>query len=191
MSNSTDLLRRQLSRVTAPLAGEVLVVLDLSGEAAAGVMSVRRRVSYDYLGALPVEMTVAGSGGIGSPTNRDEPQILFAALDSIAQSTVPIRGRLAMPLRFPGSDVFVLQPEDPEPFVRLHQRIKNCGVEFEPSPFDFVPHCTLSQKPEPSPDEVDALLSTEVTGEFVASTLSLYEMEAFPLLRLRWRGYLT
>lgn len=94
-------------------------------------------------------------------------------------------------MRFPESDVFVLQPEDREPFLRLHDRIKSCGVAFDPAPFDFVPHCTLSQKPQPTREEAAALLATEIRGEFFAPSLSLYEMEAFPLVRLRWRGYLT
>lgn len=77
MIDPTELLRRQLDRVTAPFMGDVYVVLDLSGEAAVEVMSVRRRFSYDYLGALPIEITVAGSGGIGFPTNRDDSRALL------------------------------------------------------------------------------------------------------------------
>ena len=167
------------------------IVLDLEGEAGEEVMSLRRRFSYDYLGALPVEITVAGSGGVGSPIERGDPGRLFEALDAVAKATAPIRGRFGKPYRFPGTDVFVLQLEDPQPVLSLHERIKDCGVAFEPSPLEFFPHCTLTQKPEPTEDEVQALLAAEIESEFSATMLSVYEMEMFPLVKLRYRGYLT
>jgi hypothetical protein len=85
----------------------------------------------------------------------------------------------------------VLQLEDPQPVLSLHERIKDCGVAFEPSLFEFLPHCTLTQKPEPTEDEVQALLAAEIESEFSATMLSVYEMEMFPLGKLRYRGYLT
>lgn len=116
-------MQEHLRRANTPLAANVYVVLDLAGDAAADVFDLRRSVGYDYLGALPVEITVAGSGGVRSPRNRCEPSRLFAALDRVVRRTNVITGRLGSPLRFPGSDVIVLQPLDPEPFRLLHQEI--------------------------------------------------------------------
>jgi hypothetical protein len=76
-----------MDRASAPLLGDVYAVLDLAGPAAAAVRSIRARFSYDYLGAMPVEITVTGSGGVGSPTERDDPRPFFAALDEIVDST--------------------------------------------------------------------------------------------------------
>jgi 2'-5' RNA ligase len=184
-----DIFRLFIDRAGAPLLGDVYAVLDLVGPAAAAVRSIRAQFSYDYLGAMPVEITVTGSGGVGSPTERDDPRPFFTALDEIVDSTAPIRGRLNKTLRFPGSDVFVVQPEDPSPIVALHQRIATCGIEFDRSQFPFVPHCTLTQPPNPTPTDPDAR-ELQLDAEFTAATLSVYQIEKFPLVTLRYRGYL-
>jgi hypothetical protein len=190
VSTADQLLQQHLARVTAPLAASVYVVLDLAGSAATEIIELRRSVGYDYLGALPVEITVTGSGGVGAPRNREDPRRLFETLDKIVSRTQIITGRLGNPLRFPGSDVIVLPPADPEPLQLLHHEIANSGIDFEPSPFEYIPHCTLSQKPDPSPDEVDRLIAAQIAGDFVAATLSAYDMHVFPMCNLRWRGYL-
>ena len=189
VTNRDDYFRLCIDRAGAPLQGDVYAVLDLAGPAAAAVRSIRAQFSYDYLGAMPVEITVTGSGGVGSPTERGDPRPLFAALDEIVDSTAPIHGRLNTTLRFPNSDVFVVQPEDPDPIVALHERIATCGIEFDPSQFPFVPHCTLTQPPNPTPTDPDAS-ELQLDAEFTAATLSVYQIETFPLLTLRYRGYL-
>jgi 2'-5' RNA ligase len=180
-----------MDAVTTPLVGDVYVVLDLQGEAADAVMAVRRRFSYDYLGALPVEITITGSGGVGSPKDREHPEQLFDALDTITSATPSITGRFGEAHRFPGSDVFVFLMEDPEPMLALHRAITESGIAFDHSQFDFVPHCTLSQKPSPTEAEANALLEARVEIPFTAAMLTVYEMEMFPLLRLRYRAYLS
>ncbi len=189
MTERDDYFHRHMERAAAPLKGNVYAVLDLSGPAAAAVRSIRSQFSYDYLGAMPVEITVTGSGGVGSPVEREDPRPFFAALDEIVAATAPIHGRLNTTFRFPDSDVFVAQPDDPSPIVALHERITTCGIEFEPSQFPFVPHCTLTQPPNPTPTDLHAP-GLELDAEFTADTLSVYEMEAFPLVKLRYRGYL-
>ena len=190
VSGRDDYLRRFIERAGAPLQGDVYAVLDLCGPAAADVRSIRAQYSYDYLGAMPVEITVTGSGGVGPPTVRDDPRPFFAALDEIVDSTAPIHGRLTSTLRFPGTDVFVVLPEDPQPIVALHERIATSGIGFEPAQFPFVPHCTLTQPPNPTPTDPDAP-ELQVDAEFTAATLSVYQIEAFPLVTLRYRGYLN
>jgi len=189
VTDRDDYFRLLIGRAGGPLLGDVYAVLDLSGPAAAAVRSVRAQYSYDYLGAMPVEITVAGSGGVGSPSQRDDPRPFFAALDEIVESTAPIHGRLNRTLRFPGTDVFYVQPEDPQRIVALHERIATCGIEFEPAEFPFVAHCTLTQPPNPAPTDPTAP-ELQLDAEFTADTLSVYQIEAFPLLTLRYRGYL-
>jgi hypothetical protein len=189
VTDRDDHFQLLIDRAAAPLLGDVYAVLELSGPAAAAVRSIRARYSYDYLGAMPVEITVAGSGGVGSPSKRSDPRPFFAALDEIVESTAPIRGRLNTTHRFPGTDVFYVQPEDPQPIVALHDRIATCGIEFDAAQFPFVPHCTLTQPPNPTPTDPNAP-ELQLDAEFTADTLSVYQVEAFPLLTLRYRGYL-
>ena len=189
VTDREDYFHLLIQRAGAPLLGDVYVVLDLSGPAAAAVRSIRAQYSYDYLGAMPVEIRVAGSGGVGSPRHRGDPRSLFAALDEIVESTAPIRGRLNKTLRFPGTDVLYARPEDPEPIVALHERIAISGIEFDPAQFPFVPHCTLTQPPNPAPTDPDAP-ELQLDAEFTADMLSVYQIEAFPVLTLRYRGHL-
>ena len=87
VTDREDYFHLLIQRAGAPLLGDVYVGLDLSGPAAAAVRFIRAQYSYDYLGAMPVEITVAGSGGVGSPRHRGDPRSLFAALDEIVEST--------------------------------------------------------------------------------------------------------
>ena len=66
---------------------------------------------------------------------------------------------------------------------------RTCGIEFEPAEFPFVAHCTLTQPPNPAPTDPTAP-ELQLDAEFTADTLSVYQIEAFPLLTLRYRGYL-
>lgn len=166
-------------------------MLDMSGPAAAEVRKIRQRHGYDFLGALPVEVTVAGSSGIGSPVPNQEPKDIFAALDRVAAETPVITGRFGPVIRFPDSDIFVLTMEDPDPFIELHQRIVNSGIRYLPSPFPFTPHCTLRQRQSPTQEEVDDVMGMSISSEFRCDMLSTYVLEGFPLLKRRHRSYLT
>jgi 2'-5' RNA ligase len=188
MAERNVYLGRFNRRASGPFRGDVYSVLDLTGPAASVVRTIRARYGYDYLGAMPVEITVTGSGGVGSPKARNDLRPFFAALDNIVADSAPIHGRLSRLHRFPGTDVFVALPDDPDPILALHERIKGSGCEFDPSPFPFVPHCTLTQPPNPTPADVSDP-DLKLDADFSAHTLSVYEIVRFPLLRLRYRGY--
>jgi 2'-5' RNA ligase len=189
MSDEGDRRQHLLGQVGAPFTAGTYVVLDIGGPAAIEVMEVRRRHGYDYLGALPVEITVAGSGGVGSPAEDQDAGDFFAVLTDIAARTPSFTARFAEPVRFPGTDIFALQVDDEAPFRDLHDQIVQSGLSFDESPHPFGPHCTLRQGPAPTDDEVADLLATEITEPFVCPMLSVYVADTFPL-RLRHRAYL-
>ena len=62
-----------------PFGAETYIVLDLAGPGAAEVRQVRRTHGYDYRGALPVEITVAGSSGLGTVAPDQRAVDVFAA----------------------------------------------------------------------------------------------------------------
>jgi hypothetical protein len=47
----------------------------------------------------------------------------------------------------------------------------------------------LTQPPNPTSNDPDAP-ELQLDAEFTAATLSVYQIEAFPLVTLRYRGYL-
>lgn len=189
VSDEGNRRQRLRQQVVAPFTAGTYIVLDIGGPAASEVMKVRQRHGYDYRGALPVEITVVGSGGVGSPTEDQDPGELFAALDDIAARTESFTARFSEPVRFPDTDVFAMQVDDEAPFLDLHEQIVQSGLSFGESPHPFGPHCTLRQGPPPSDDEVADLLATRITEPFACTMLSVYVADSLPL-RLRHRTYL-
>lgn len=182
-----------LANAAQPLGPETYIVLDITGPVASEIRRVRARHNYDFYGALPVEITVAGSSGIGSAAPDQDARDVFLALDRVAAETPTIEARFGPVLRFPDTDIFVLTVQDPSPFADLHERLRESGVRFLESPFPFTPHCTLRGQVSgsPSPQEVEDLMATTISGSFQCETLSTYVMEGFPLLTLRHRSHLA
>lgn len=152
----------------------------------------REAHGYDFYGALPVEVTVAGSSGVGTLAPDQDVRQVFSTLDRIAADTPVIAGRFGSMLRFPDTDIFVLTMEDPQPFIDLHQRIRESEIEFLPSPFPFMPHCTVRGQVvgAAGPKEAEELLDLTIDKPFRCEMLSTYTIEAFPLVKLRHRTHL-
>lgn len=181
-----------LARARQPLGADTYIVLDLAGPAVTEVRRAREAHGYDFYGALPVEVTVAGSSGLGTLAPDQDVLQVFSTLDRIAADTPVIAGRFGSMLRFPDTDIFVLTMEDPQPFLDLHQRIAESDIKFLPSPFPFMPHCTVRGQVvgAASSEEAEELLDLTIDKPFRCEMLSTYTIEAFPLVKLRHRGHL-
>lgn len=166
--------------------------MDLAGPAVTEVRRVRETHGYDFYGALPVEVTVAGSSGLGTLAPDQDVRQVFSTLDRIAADTPVIAGRFGPMLRFPHTDIFVLTMEDPQPFIDLHQRIGESDIKFLPSSFPFTPHCTVRGQVvgAASSKEAEELLDMSIDKPFRCEMLSTYTIEAFPVLKLRHRAQL-
>jgi len=159
------------------------VVLDVPEPFASAVMAVRVRHRDEFRSSLPVEITVAGSNGVGE-LDADQPsEDVFAILTAIAAKTHPIQASFGPVDRFAGTEVFFLTLEDEGPFHELHDRIAGSSIRFKPCPFPYQPHCTLRDRTPISNEEVADLLAVEIHGSFVLDTLSVYAMPPpMPLL---------
>lgn len=87
-------------------------------------------------------------------------------------------------MRFPGSDVFVFTLKDEERFRLLHEEIKNSGIVFKGSPFPYKPHCTLRSRTPITDKEVEEIMTTKLSDEFILDSLSIYMVDKIPLSRL-------
>jgi hypothetical protein len=160
-----------------PFAATTAVVLDVPDPVANIVMSIRRK-HRDELGcAVPVEITVAGSSGVGEVEAGQDPTHVFAVLDAIAADTAPICARFVAVMRFPTTDIFVLTLADERPFRALHERVATSGIRFQPSPFPYTPHCTLRSRSPVSATEAAELLSLRITDAFILTILSVYMLD--------------
>src|SRR5882672_6394495 len=70
---------------------------------------------------LPVEITLAGSSGVGPiPAGTDLP-LIECHLDRTLSDIPPFRARFSAIRKFPNTSIFYLEPFDRLPFDHLHQ----------------------------------------------------------------------
>jgi 2'-5' RNA ligase len=151
-------------------------VLDVPEPFAAAVMAVRLRHRDEFRASLPVEITVAGSNGIGEFEAGQEAEDVFGILNAIAVETVAIEASFGPVECFPGTEIFFLSLEDEQPLHELHQRIASSPIRFKPCPFPYRPHCTLTDRTPITDEEIADLHAVEIPGSFALNTLSVYAM---------------
>jgi 2'-5' RNA ligase len=169
---------------------DAYVCLDLPSTARDRVIAIRRAHRDTFRAALPAEITVAGSSGVGPILPVDNPKAVFAIIDRIAAATPPIDMRFGPAFRFPNTDIFGLSVEDEAPFQRLHAEIAGSGIKFRESPYPFFPHCTLRSRSPVSKKDVSALLSERLDGRHRLDTLSVYGVDQLSVSLLH-RTYLS
>jgi 2'-5' RNA ligase len=157
------------------------VVLEIPPPIRDAIQSIRESLRT-VAARLPVEITVAGSSGIGpipAGTNRSETEIrLQGAVAGLAQ----FRARFEEVRCFPNTNIFYLAPQDRRPFDRLHEALKASEIAFDPSPWPYNPHCTLRGGPM-----VEGISAEDIFGlsfpkeEFAIDSISIYELEPLSL----------
>ena len=151
------------------------LVLELPKFIGARVLDIRRR--YDpLLAALPAEITVAGSSGIGTIAPDQDARAVCQALSQVASEHLPISSRFVGISRFTTGPVVWLQPADPDPFIAIQQALVATGIHFNTHKFSYTPHCSLSSC-NLAPGVVEALLREDFPQEaFELSVLALYKV---------------
>ena len=154
------------------------VVLEIPPPVCGVIQSIRDSLATPTA-RLPVEITVAGSSGIGPiPVGTDKhetEQALKAALVGLG----PFRVRFQEVRRFPNTNIFYLAPQAREPFDRIHEKLKASGIPFGPNSWPYNPHCTLRGGPMTERASAEDIFSVSFPKqEFVIDTLSMYELDS-------------
>jgi hypothetical protein len=165
------------------------ICMDVPEPLASQVMAVRRRYC-ERLPSIAVELTVAGSSGLGAIRAQLDPADVVARLARFCAQTPPIEAELGAVVRFPGTDIFVCSMADPIPFEAIHDGLKQTGIRFEPSRFPFFPHCTLRMAGPLSESAVSELFALRMPGRFTLATLSLYQRMPDDTIHKAWTGRL-
>ncbi len=160
------------------------VVLYLPTPASTRVMEVRRAQKDTFRASLPVEITLAGSNGVGAFDSTQSLADAYKVVDRIAAQTAPIKTSFGPVVRFPGTDIFALTFEDDGPLRRLHEKIASSGIRFRTSPHRFTPHCTLRSRSPVTAAEERALLALRVPGQFTLDTMSVCGLDRPPVILL-------
>ncbi|MEJ2013978.1 MAG: 2'-5' RNA ligase family protein [Anaerolineales bacterium] len=160
---------------------DTYIVLDVPPPISERVMEVRVRHQDEFRSSLPVEITLAGSSGVGVLVREQDRAEVFGQLQVIARETSPIIAEFGKVLRFEGTDIFVLTIKDESPFQRLHKVILDSGIRFMASPFPYKPHCTLRSRSPVSEKEAADLLGLRIEGAVKLRMLSVYMMSGLPM----------
>ena len=161
---------------TAAFSVPTYIVLDLPQPACAEVLKLRQRFDL-YQASLPPEITVAGSSGVGTVAQGQDALHVFRAVEAVARRHQAFACSFESMRRFPGVPVFWLSPRDRTPFDALHRALLDSSIKFDPSPFPFNPHCTISSTNELSKRQETELLTSPVPQmEFVLDELRVYQV---------------
>ena len=152
------------------------IVLDIPEAMAGWIRSIRARFNPERC-AMPAEITVTGSSGLGHLVPGQSLADVASEIDRIAGSVVPFSASFSKVERFPDTEIYYLTLKDPEPFRAIHRAFAESSIGFLPNPYPFQPHCTLKLRSKPSDPELLELLFLEPPKEsFTLSSLSLYAL---------------
>jgi 2'-5' RNA ligase len=154
------------------------VVLEIPPPVSGVIQSIRERLAT-VTARLPVEITVAGSSGVGPiPIGADKDET-DNCLKSVLSGVKPFRVRFQEIRRFANTDIFYLAPEERQPFDQMHEALKASGIAFGPNRWPYNPHCTLRAGPMNDRALAEEIFSlTFPQEEFVIDTVSIYELDA-------------
>ncbi len=163
---------------------DTYIVLDVPSPIKDRILDIRKHHKDTLRASLPVEITVAGSSGVGVIEPGQDKDFVFDTLTEIATKTRPIAASFSDVFRFPGSEVFVLTLKEEERFRDLHQEIMNSGIQFKANPFPYKPHCTLRSRSPITDQEEKEIMKTKIRDKFIMDTLSVYMVDKIPINRL-------
>jgi 2'-5' RNA ligase len=126
---------------------------------------------------LPVEITLAGSSGVGPIPAGTDLSFIKRHLDRTLSDISPFRARFSAIRAFPNTSIFYLEPFDRSPFDHLHQKLRNSGIPFSENQWPYNPHCTLRGGERLSADAASELTSRSFPQEeFWINTVSVYHL---------------
>ncbi len=129
---------------------------------------------------MPVEITVAGSSGLGYiPPGRDLSKII-CEIDRIASGFDAFEVSFSEIGLFPNSFVFYLAPSDRNPFDSLHRALWGSSIPFSESPYPFIPHCTLRDGKALDKEEMNGIFAIPFPEEsFLIDSISIYDLPVY------------
>ena len=141
---------------------------------------MRLRAAYDRVRlCFPIEITVVGSSGLGWFSAAIANDTLVRKVREMAKRFSPFVFRFGGVACFPDSKVYYLRPMQDGPFHAFQAGIAAAGLTFEPTPYSYVPHCTIAQVPEGSSESVrEELLRFPVPDhEIQITSVSFYAVD--------------
>ena len=154
------------------------IVLEIPAPVGGMIQTIRDSLATP-VARLPVEITVAGSSGVGPIPPGTDTRETEGMLKSVLAGLKPFQVRFQEIGCFPNTNIFYLSPQERRPFDDIHKALKESGIRFAPSPWPYNPHCTLRGGPMNGNVLAEDILSLSFPKEdFVIDTLSIYEFDS-------------
>jgi 2'-5' RNA ligase len=126
---------------------------------------------------MPVEITLAGSSGVGPIPPGTDLDLVQRHLDRTLRDVSSFRVRFSAIRTFPNTAIFYLETFDRSPFDQLHQELRVSGIPFSKNPWPYNPHCTLrGGKPLSADEAVELAARAFPQEEFWINTISVYDL---------------
>jgi hypothetical protein len=126
---------------------------------------------------LPVEITLAGSSGVGPIPAGTDLSLIKRRLDLALSDILPFCARFSAIRSFPNTSIFYLEPLDRSPFDHIHRELRVSGIPFSEIRWPYNPHCTLRGGAPLSAEASSELLSSSFPKEeFSINTISVYHL---------------
>lgn len=154
----------------------VAVVLELPEPVRSKIQKIREHFSSELADAVPPEITITGSSGLGDLTPGQDPVFVIRELKKIAALTPAFKAIFGEVFQYPDSTVYALKVEPVSRFQELHQRLAESQIAFQPSPHPFFPHCSLHIWGELTAAQQQEIFQVRLTEEFIIRTMALYQL---------------
>ena len=164
------------------------VVLEIPDPISTSITKIREKYEHQ-IAHFPVEITVAGSSGVGPISSGQELDFVISELEIILVSFQSFEISFLTIERFPETDIFYLVPNDKSPFKKLHDLIKSTNIRFETNPYPYDPHCSLrgfTPLPKELEDEINRIIFPK--EQFKISKIAIYEVDGMKTNKLWGKG---
>jgi 2'-5' RNA ligase len=153
------------------------IVMEIPSPVSEAIQAIRDSLATPT-SRLPVEITVAGSSGIGPVPPGSEKNDTERGLKSVLSDLRPFPAQFQEIRRFPNTNIFYLAPQERARFDRIHDLLKASGISFGSNPWPYNPHCTLRGGPMTDRFSAEDIFSLSFPKqEFIIDTLSIYEFD--------------
>lgn len=150
------------------------IVMDIPSPMAERVQDMRKKFDAERA-AMPAEVTLTGSCGVGTITSGQYVDEVIRLMDETAGKYKAFDTAFDKVERFNNTNIYYLTFKNPERFENIHRGFAGSGIKFDPNPYPYKPHCTLKLRKEPTDQELLELFFLNAPEErFIMDTLSLY-----------------
>ncbi|QSH41294.1 2'-5' RNA ligase family protein [Lentisphaerota bacterium ZTH] len=158
-------------------AAPTYIVLNVPSPVADEIRQMRRFFDIDR-SHLSIEISLAGSNGLGTIAPNQDPEFVFREIDRIAGLNKPFKAEFGNVEKFPETGIFYYTVINPEPFIDLHNQLIDSAILFNRNPHPYKPHCTLRLAATTEFPEEDIIRRIQPPAEeFMLNTMSVCSLE--------------